>query len=235
MKKTFILLIVTLNTILCFGQNIVITGYVSSNHKNINLVNIDIAGLNSSAVTDDDGAFTLKLPNSITKGTIIWLRASKKGYETLNQQIVVSPELLVHINLKVKGHSKPNSKDKTTITILNKPAIENNQSIQVTSNNQSGGITANEVNIESPKRKLDDHLKSQLVDFLNNKNERIVIDALLGDSESNQFANEIKDYLTTLNYSKIDGVNQVVPVQPIVGQFIFRDSTAAFIRIGSKK
>ena len=107
------------------------------------------------------------------------------------------------------------------------------QVVNVTSNNQNGGITANQVNIGSMPRTLDINTERQLLSFLNSKNERIDINSVMGDAESFQFANQINDFLKSQGFTKVDGVSQSVFSKPVVGQFMNRDSAGVQILIGS--
>ena len=105
--------------------------------------------------------------------------------------------------------------------------------VNVTSNNQSGGITANQVNIGSIPPTLDINTKRQLLSFLNSKDERIDINSVMGDGESFQFANQINDFLKSQGFTKVDGVAQSVFMKPVIGQFMNRDSSGVKILIGS--
>ena len=106
--------------------------------------------------------------------------------------------------------------------------------VNVTSHNQNGGITANQVNIGAIPRKLDNNIQNQLLGFLQDKNERIEISSILGDPESFEFASQINNFLKSQGYLSVDGVNQSVYTKPVVGQFLNRDSTGVKILIGSK-
>ncbi len=107
------------------------------------------------------------------------------------------------------------------------------QVVNVTSNNQNGGITANQVNIGSIPRNLDINTQGQLLSFLNSKDERIDINSIMGDAESFQFANQINDFLKSQGFTNVDGVNQSVFTKPVIGQFMNRDSSGVHILIGS--
>jgi hypothetical protein len=107
------------------------------------------------------------------------------------------------------------------------------QVVNVTSNNQNGGITANQVNIGTLPRNLDMNTQRQLLSFLNSKEERIDINSVMGDAESFHFANQINDFLKSQRFTKVDGVSQSVFTKPVVGQFMNRDSSGVKILIGS--
>jgi hypothetical protein len=105
--------------------------------------------------------------------------------------------------------------------------------VNVTSHNQSGGITANQVNIGLIPRVLDINIQRQLLSFLNSKDEKIEINSVMGDAESFQFANQINNFLKSQGFKKIDGVSQSIFNKPVVGQFMDRDSFGVKILIGS--
>lgn len=112
----------------------------------------------------------------------------------------------------------------------------NNPQVNVTSVNQRGGITANNVNIESPERHINDLIKNSLVAQLpNNKAQEIDVTSVLGDQEAYQFAQEIKEYLENKGY-KVNGVNQVVFDKPVKGQIISSKEDDSFsIIIGGRE
>ncbi len=77
-----------------------------------------------------------------------------------------------------------------------------NKDINVTSHNQSGGITAYSVNIITggEQRKLTEDSKSELLRRLD-KNKKIYIYSVAGNSESNNLATEIMEYLISQSYN----------------------------------
>jgi hypothetical protein len=110
----------------------------------------------------------------------------------------------------------------------------NNSAVNVTSNNQSGGITANQVNIGAIPRNLDDKTQNELLTIIKKKDEPIDISSVMGDAEAFRYANQINDFLKTQGYSKVDGVSQAIFSKPIIGQFIEKDSIGVKIIIGAK-
>lgn len=110
----------------------------------------------------------------------------------------------------------------------------NNPTVSVISNNQSGGITANQVNIGAVPRNLDDKTQNQLLGILKKKNEPIDISSVMGDSEAFKYANQINDFLKSQGYTKVEGVSQSVFSKPVIGQFINKDSIGFKIVIGTK-
>jgi len=137
----------------------------------------------------------------------------------------------------IQRKSIPNTLTKThkELIVIKEPKKDTvkTQVVNVTSNNQNGGITANQVNIGSIPRNLDLNTQRQLLSFLNSKNERIDINSVMGDAESFQFANQINDFLKAQGFTKVDGVSQSVFTKPVVGQFMNRDSSGVKILIGS--
>lgn len=92
------------------------------------------------------------------------------------------------------------------------------QIINVNSHNQKGGITAGVVNISSQPRKLTDETASQLMHLVSSKKgQTIIVTCTMGDGEAFGYATQIKNYLTT-NGISVDGVNQAVYSQPVMGQ-----------------
>lgn len=66
----------------------------------------------------------------------------------------------------------------------------------ITSNNQTGGITAHTVNVDRRmRRSLTDDLKSGLLDGLSKDRRPIAVMGLNGNTESMAFANEIRSFL----------------------------------------
>ena len=78
--------------------------------------------------------------------------------------------------------------------------------VSVTSTNQSGGITANEVYLESKKKILTDDFKKALLKILPNKSERININHLNTSSEGGQIAVQIRNFLKSEGYQNVPGV-----------------------------
>ena len=99
-------------------------------------------------------------------------------------------------------------------------ARDDEGTINITSHDQRGGITAYNVNIGPQDRKLTPQLADQLISYIKDKSiEEITITAVLGDQEAFQFATIIKNFLKDNGYS-VDGVNQAVYSQPVQGQII---------------
>lgn len=82
------------------------------------------------------------------------------------------------------------------------------QNVFVTSYNQQGGITGNQINIDTKfPRELTDDFKTQLDSMLEKfKGNPIDITAIQGDSEAYNFAEQIKEYLDSSGW-ETSGIN----------------------------
>ena len=122
---------------------------------------------------------------------------------------------------------------------LNKRIDKNTDSekiiYNVTSNNQTGGITAGVVNMDKPGRRLDAQLKHQLDELFQNTSVIVRISALMGNGEALNFADEIKNYLNSKGF-KISDVGQFMQNPPIIGQVILDEQDGSkHIQIGIQK
>lgn len=87
----------------------------------------------------------------------------------------------------------------------------------VQSINQQGGITTGNLNIESPKREINQEFINELNKYLpKSKDKKITITSILGDAESFQLAKDLKKYLESQGWN-VDGINQALYIEPIVG------------------
>jgi hypothetical protein len=120
--------------------------------------------------------------------------------------------------------------------ILN-PNSPNTPIINVTSNNQTGGITANEVNIGKIKksRHLENENKKYILNFIPDKNESVKILFLVNDNEGYVFAKEIYDFLIQNNYKNVNKfITPFMSSQPVIGQYINRNEKKEVeIKIGT--
>ncbi len=91
----------------------------------------------------------------------------------------------------------------------------------IISSNQSGGITAHTVNIGNQPRHLTQSLKQELAHLPRTAN--VVVTAVMGDQEAFVFGTEINSFLKEEGYN-VQGVNQAVFTQPVVGQHIIKNS-----------
>lgn len=96
---------------------------------------------------------------------------------------------------------------------------ENKNNIYITSNNQSGGITAHTVNFTKPKRELVDLEKQQLLEVIAKyPSYKVDIHAVMGNAEAFQYAKQIFDFLKSKGIEMPLCVGSILPTEPIVGQ-----------------
>jgi hypothetical protein len=103
---------------------------------------------------------------------------------------------------------------------LNKSIIKTPSNIiNVTSNNQNGGITAGIINIGKQKRILNDNIKIKLEQLLKSnegKFEDIKISVQMGSDEGFEFGNQIQLFLKSIGFdSSIGQVQFSRPLKPI--------------------
>jgi len=102
---------------------------------------------------------------------------------------------------------------------LNKSAIGNEAVFNVTSNNQSGGITAGIVNFAKPGRHLNATLIQQLNELFQDPTEKITISAIIGSAEALDFAEGIRQHLNKKGFT-IGAVGQFMQAPAVKGQVI---------------
>ena len=109
---------------------------------------------------------------------------------------------------------------------------DNRNLFLVTSYDQSGGITAGQVNIGQQFRQLNDRSKGQLRDVITaHPDTAIRVDAVMGDGEAFGLAEQVKAFLLAEGH-EVDGVDQVVYGSPVIGQSIVFENDLWVIRIG---
>jgi hypothetical protein len=116
--------------------------------------------------------------------------------------------------------------------------MPNDNTVNVTSLNQSGGITAGTVYIGSVDRSLSnpvfDPLKSQMLANIP-RAKSVTVTAVLGDSESFRFAAEIHAFLKANGFTMAEnGISQAVFMPPPRGVSMDDKSVGVNIVIGSK-
>lgn len=105
----------------------------------------------------------------------------------------------------------------------------------VTSKNQSGGITAGQVNIGPQPRVLGDQAKSTLLRIIAERNGApITVTAVMGDGEAFQLAEQVKSFLESEGH-QIMGVNQAVYTKPVMGQLVEGGPDKVDIIIGTRQ
>ncbi len=204
----FFLLLIVLS-FKSYGQ-IKITGQVvDAQNKPIALATINLAGKNIDATTDDSGVFFLTLPDNIKSGDPITLRVSKSGYKITTKNTPVS---YLSISIKLNRDLSPNNKTSTALSQsngLSKPITTtqiDNQPSNVTSYFQSGGITAQTVNINQEKQ-LNEADKKYLMQFIENIKAKFNFNptcftiSMVNNSNGNKIAAQIESTLKANGYT----------------------------------
>ena len=120
--------------------------------------------------------------------------------------------------------------NKSVIAEKSAPVIFN-----VSSQNQTGGITAGIVNFAPPRRQLNEGVKKQLDELFTDPNEKIKISAQMSDGEANDYAEEIKEYLVGKGF-QIKEVAQFMQSPPILGQALTSDRDGTrHLKVGRRK
>lgn len=234
--KNYLLVLFVLSLNQSFAQ-IRITGQIIDLQNNpIPSATINVVGLNSTGTSDNSGVFFLSLPDNIKKGDLITLRVSKQGYKATTKHTPAS-----YLSIAIKLNKDLNAKkEKVSGTAAEPPKPETiakveNQPTNVTSYFQSGGITAGQVIVAPPSRKLEPESSNGLLSRLPDKNEKIEVNCVMGDSEAFQFASEVSDFLKGQGYKNVNGVNQCIYNGPVFGQSVLRDSLGVKIVIGARQ
>ena len=117
----------------------------------------------------------------------------QKQKDTIQRKIPENKPRIVYIK------SKPEIAKPDTAKEIKEPTVN------VTSLNQSGGITANKVTIEKLKkdRILKMHDENTILVKLPNKNESVIVWALMGDAESYRLAIQIYQFLNKSKYTNV--------------------------------
>ena len=95
--------------------------------------------------------------------------------------------------------------------------------IFVTSHNQMGGVTAHTVNFGPTARSMNDQLGTQLQQNIP-ATAKVTVTAVHGDGEAFGFANQVLSWLKSNGYNNVDGVDQAVYTQPVMGQNLNKKS-----------
>lgn len=109
--------------------------------------------------------------------------------------------------------------------------------INISSTNQTGGITAQNVHISSmkPQRKLNDVVKLEIINRLPVKNEIIRIYSAMGDREATNLGQQIKDFLLENGYTMVQGVDYAALDINVTQIEFYRNNSVVEIYVGSQK
>lgn len=108
------------------------------------------------------------------------------------------------------------------------------KNINISSYNQSGGITAYNVNIGPQDRKLTEDFGEQLIQEIEKRPDKeIEILHEMGDGEAYRFAKQVRNFLIEKGYNP-KGVNFVAYAEPIEGQVFKETNNSLEFIIGNK-
>ena len=105
--------------------------------------------------------------------------------------------------------------------------------VNITSFNQTGGITAHTVNLGPTARQMNEQLGQQLKQHIPT-DKRVTVVAALGDAEAFGFANQIFQWMKSNGYRDVCGVDQAVFSQPVTGQNINMKGEGYEVVIGGR-
>lgn len=164
---------------------------------------------------------------------IIPISISLGGLGYLETKTLAAPSILSNNNVNIHSdNSNNNLKNNNNVEKISKFTQYSNKTLPVTkdtddhttiisSTNQSGGITAQTVNVTQQSqqlRHLNQFVEQDLVSKIP-KNSNVKVTAVLGDQEAFAFATEVSQFLKNDQYN-IEGPDQAVFNKPVVGQFI---------------
>lgn len=136
--------------------------------------------------------------------------------------IIQSPKEVKRKNTETTGiQEKKKSKDTIPAQIIN-----------VSSTNQSGGITANQVIVGDIPRKIDQKLRNFLLENLTAiKKKALTVESISGDIESSNLADEIIEFLQQNGFN-VECRRQSQFLRPVKG--VFLNPNDSLILVGSK-
>jgi len=112
--------------------------------------------------------------------------------------------------------------------------MANDSKTNISSINQMGGITAHTVNLGPTARQMNDQLGEQLKQHVP-LDKKVTVVSILGDGEAFGFANQILQWMKSNGYRNVNGVDQAVYTQPVLGQNINARDDGIEIIIGTKQ
>lgn len=97
---------------------------------------------------------------------------------------------------------------------------EEESKVNVTSYYQSGGITAQTVNVGLVPRRFAQETADSIVALIQDRSASVEIISSMGDGEALQFATEIFEWMKANGYTQVRGVNQAMWGSPVLGNRI---------------
>jgi hypothetical protein len=105
----------------------------------------------------------------------------------------------------------------------------------VTSKNQSGGITAGQVTVGHPPRQMDEVNRRGLRDHIP-AGAKVDVTAVLGDGEALRLAQQIAQFLLAEGYSTSGGASQAIYTQAVTGVSVQPNSDGSWsVVVGSRE
>ena len=101
-------------------------------------------------------------------------------------------------------------------------------SVNITSHNQSGGITAHTVNVGLPPRRIDAAFVAQLRQYIPGPAE-VDVTAVMGDGEAFDFASQIFEHLKSRPEITVTGVDQTIVTPPVKGTAVQQQPNGKFV------
>jgi hypothetical protein len=101
-------------------------------------------------------------------------------------------------------------------------------STNVTSYNQSGGITAHTVNIEPRRRQMTERDGAQIKQHVPT-NATVRVATMFADAEAMAFATQVREWMLRNGYGEVGGVDEYGLTQPIFGQRIEQKSDGSYL------
>jgi len=174
---------------------------------------------------------------------ITWLFVDRAIVQPLNQQMEIQRTTIEGLNYRValvkeereaqKGKQPENKPSDALPTENTKRSHPENPPVNVSSTNQSGGITAANVNLGQPQRAITPAFEQELLRNIAGY-KKVEVTCVLGDGEAFQFATAIVDYLKRKG-TNVEGVNQAAFTRPVVGQIAEANGDAIKLIIGTQQ
>lgn len=164
--------------------------------------------------------------------SLVYLMLKNNNVQSSIISVKSKEDSIIYIYKKDTLNIKPTKKLKTVekIYIVD---TSHKHVINVSSSNQSGGITANNVVIGKTSRTLTQLDKESLLTL--NKDQEIDVIVVDGDPEAFQYANETLNFLISSGYKNVEGLTKIMFAKPVTGKYITKKGEKMEIFIGSIK